>query len=154
YHESPSRAHLAVYINRYFSRASVTKESSDMAIAVIYIHSFGRAIGLLPLPYLFGAELFPTRIRAIPETAGRSFEGINKLFDLKWYEIRQNAYSTDQEGMAPISAHTLRLSSAEAGSSTPSVIHGDLKEESVHDEYGRSVVQRLKVDRESQIAGG
>ena len=100
-------------------------------------------------------ELDPAHLaQQIPETAGRSFEGINKLFDLKWYEIRQNAYSTDQEGMAPISAHTLRLSSAEAGSSTPSVIHGDLKEESVHDEYGRSVVQRLKVDRESQIAGG
>ena len=44
-----------------------------MAIAVIYIHSFGRAIGLLPLPYLFGAELFPTRIRAVGGALSASF---------------------------------------------------------------------------------
>jgi MFS family permease len=40
------------------------KGASDTAIGVIYIHAFGWAVGLYTLPYLFGAELWPNRIRS------------------------------------------------------------------------------------------
>ncbi|GFZ46009.1 hypothetical protein JCM24511_03743 [Saitozyma sp. JCM 24511] len=180
--------YLAVYLHRYLGGGSVTRGSSDMAIAAIFIHAFGWGIGLLPLPYLFGAELFPTRIRSvggalsasfhwlfyfaitkatpamltamngwglfaffaawcaiawvygfimIPETAGRSLESINALFDIKWYEIRKNAYPTDEDLMAPVVTQATPLSNAENGDARH--FAGDLvlegKSESEHREY-------------------
>lgn len=201
-----SSVYLAVYLHRYLGGGSVTRGASDMAIAAIFIHAFGWGIGLLPLPYLFGAELFPTRIRSvggalsasfhwlfyfaitkatpamltamngwglfaffaawcaiawvygfimvssgtrpkgfvlrlpqIPETAGRSLESINALFDLKWYEIRKNAYPTDDDLMAPVVTQATPLSNAENGDARH--FAGDLvlegKSESEHREYSR-----------------
>jgi hypothetical protein len=68
-----SSVYLAVYLHRFLGGGSVTRGSSDMAIAAIFIHAFGWGIGLLPLPYLFGAELFPTRIRSVGGALSASF---------------------------------------------------------------------------------
>jgi hypothetical protein len=77
------------------------------------------------------------RLPQIPETAGRSLESINALFDLKWYEIRKNAYPTDEDLMAPIVTQATPLSNAENGDVRQ--FAGDLmlegKSESEHREY-------------------
>ncbi|KAH8586380.1 putative transporter [Bisporella sp. PMI_857] len=60
-----SHIHLGVYLKFYMEDASnVNIASSRTAFAAIYIHGFGWSIGLLILPYLFGAELWPNRIRS------------------------------------------------------------------------------------------
>jgi sugar porter (SP) family MFS transporter len=56
---------------------SVTQGASNMAIGAIYIHAFGWAIGLYTLPYLFGAELWPSRIRSF---GGALSQGFHWLF--------------------------------------------------------------------------
>ncbi|KAJ4237560.1 hypothetical protein NW757_013261 [Fusarium falciforme] len=56
-------SYLAGYLNVFRSEgSSVPKSASDAAIAAIYVHAFGWAVGLYTLPYLFGAELWPNRI--------------------------------------------------------------------------------------------
>ncbi|KAL4745951.1 hypothetical protein BDW72DRAFT_207769 [Aspergillus terricola var. indicus] len=58
-------AYLAGYLESYLSSPdSVSEGASDAATAAIFIHALGWAIGLYSLPYLFGAELWPTRIRS------------------------------------------------------------------------------------------
>ena len=47
--------------------------ASDFAIVVIYIHAFGWAVGLYTLPYLFGAELWPNRIRSFGGALSQCF---------------------------------------------------------------------------------
>ncbi|KAF6830407.1 MFS quinate transporter [Colletotrichum plurivorum] len=57
--------YLAGYL-RYFvpNPEGMPAGASDVAIGVIYIHALGWAVGLYTLPYLFGAELWPNRIRS------------------------------------------------------------------------------------------
>ncbi|KAJ4264199.1 hypothetical protein NW762_005393 [Fusarium torreyae] len=67
-------SYLAGYLNVFRSEGStVPKGASDAAIAVIYIHAFGWAVGLYTLPYLFGAELWPNRIRSFGGALSQSF---------------------------------------------------------------------------------
>ncbi|KAL4896923.1 general substrate transporter [Aspergillus ambiguus] len=66
------------YIAGYLSfvikdSSSVSKGASDGAIAMIYIHALGWAIGLYSLPYLFGAELWPNRIRSFGGALSQCF---------------------------------------------------------------------------------
>lgn len=165
---------MAVYLKYQLSGAKVGQAASDMAIAAIYIHALGWGCGLLPLPYLFGAELFPTRVRSVggalgqsfhwlfyfgitkatpsllaamhgwgafvffatwcaiawgygyimvPETAGRSLEGINRLFDLKWYEIRKNAYPTEEELLGRVEAQVVDVPDEGAEDHKDQVLH-------------------------------
>ncbi|KAF3025889.1 hypothetical protein E8E14_014841 [Neopestalotiopsis sp. 37M] len=67
-------SYLAGYL-RYFikSPATIPTSASDGAIAIIYIHAFGWAVGLYTLPYLFGAELWPNRIRSFGGALSQSF---------------------------------------------------------------------------------
>jgi hypothetical protein len=51
----------------------VSDGSSQTAIAAVYIHAFGWAIGLYSLPYLFGAELWPNRIRSFGGALSQCF---------------------------------------------------------------------------------
>jgi hypothetical protein len=65
-------------------------------------------------------------------------ESINALFDLKWYEIRKNAYPTDEDLIAPVVVtQASALSNAENGDARLSV--GDVvlegKCESEHREH-------------------
>ena len=65
--------YLGAYLKIYLSRKTVSSGASDTAIAAIYIHSFGWAIGLYSLPYLFGAELWPNRIRSFGSSLSQGF---------------------------------------------------------------------------------
>ncbi|BCR91193.1 uncharacterized protein ACHE_70036S [Aspergillus chevalieri] len=51
----------------------MTKGASDAAIAMIFFHAMGWAIGLYSLPYLFGAELWPNHIRSFGGTISQCF---------------------------------------------------------------------------------
>ena len=67
-------AYLAGYLKTYTSnKAAVSKSASDAAIAIIYVHALGWAIGLYTLPYLFGAELWPNRIRSFGGALSQCF---------------------------------------------------------------------------------
>ncbi|RDW74442.1 uncharacterized protein DSM5745_07104 [Aspergillus mulundensis] len=67
-------AYLAGYLKSYLeSPNSVSEGASDAAIAAIFIHALGWAIGLYSLPYLFGAELWPNRIRSFGGALSQCF---------------------------------------------------------------------------------
>ncbi|KAB8218455.1 general substrate transporter [Aspergillus novoparasiticus] len=67
-------SYLAGYLS-FFTKETSTmpKGASDAAIAFIYIHALGWAIGLYTLPYLFGAELWPSRIRSFGGALSQCF---------------------------------------------------------------------------------
>ena len=67
-------SYLAGYLNFFVKDPdSVTIGCSKMAIGAIYIHAFGWAIGLYTLPYLFGAEMWPNRIRSFGGALSQGF---------------------------------------------------------------------------------
>ncbi|OJJ39996.1 hypothetical protein ASPWEDRAFT_46962 [Aspergillus wentii DTO 134E9] len=67
-------SYLAGYLNFYLTDSdTVSKGASDAAIALIFIHALGWAIGLYSLPYLFGAELWPNRIRSFGGALSQCF---------------------------------------------------------------------------------
>lgn len=71
-------AYLAGYLESFLkSPDKVSKGASDAAIAAVFIHALGWAIGLYSLPYLFGAELWPNRIRSF---GGALSQGFHWLF--------------------------------------------------------------------------
>ncbi|KAI0420421.1 general substrate transporter [Xylaria grammica] len=67
-------SYLAGYL-RYFTIDSdaLPQGASDAALAFIYIHALGWAVGLYSLPYLFGAELWPNRLRSFGGALAQSF---------------------------------------------------------------------------------
>jgi hypothetical protein len=65
---------LAGYLKIYqIHKAHMGKASTDAALAFICIHAFGWAIGLYSLPYLFGAELWPNKIRSFGGASSQCF---------------------------------------------------------------------------------
>ncbi|KAJ3463655.1 hypothetical protein MRS44_008441 [Fusarium solani] len=67
-------SYLAGYLNVFRSEgSSIPKGASDAAIAAIYVHAFGWTVGLYTLPYLFGAELWPNRIRSFGGALSQCF---------------------------------------------------------------------------------
>ncbi|KAF7631932.1 hypothetical protein AFLA_012779 [Aspergillus flavus NRRL3357] len=67
-------SYLAGYLSFFTKEPStMPKGASDAAIAFIYIHALGWAIGLYTLPYLFGAELWPSRIRSFGGALSQCF---------------------------------------------------------------------------------
>ena len=67
-------AYLAGYLKHFIKDpSSMPAGASDAAIAVIYLHAFGWAVGLYTLPYLFGAELWPNRIRSFGGAVSQCF---------------------------------------------------------------------------------
>ncbi|CAG8218291.1 unnamed protein product [Penicillium salamii] len=67
-------SYLAGYLKIYRSDpAGMSKGGTDAALAFIYIHAYGWAIGLYSLPYLFGAELWPNKIRSFGGALSQCF---------------------------------------------------------------------------------
>ncbi|KAF2163545.1 hypothetical protein M409DRAFT_37246 [Zasmidium cellare ATCC 36951] len=63
-----------IYIGAYLKVGhSEDSASSQAAIAMIFIHSFGYSAGLLTLPYVFGGELWPNGIRSFGAAFGQTF---------------------------------------------------------------------------------
>ena len=57
-----------IYMGAYMGLqpgASNNKSASDAAIASVFIYAVGWSVGLCTIPYLYGTEIFPTRIRNI-----------------------------------------------------------------------------------------
>jgi hypothetical protein len=48
------------------------QSASDAAIASVFVYAVGWSIGLCTIPYVFGAEVFPTRIRNVSYAASMS----------------------------------------------------------------------------------
>ncbi|KAJ5273487.1 hypothetical protein N7478_008612 [Penicillium angulare] len=55
--------YIGIFI-KYRQQGPVSASSAQGAIVAIFFHGFGYAIGLLILPYIFGGELWPNRIRS------------------------------------------------------------------------------------------
>ncbi|KAF8848901.1 general substrate transporter [Acephala macrosclerotiorum] len=56
--------YMAIYMSVFVS--SENKSASDAAIASVFIYAVGWSIGLCTVQYLYGTEIFPTRIRMTP----------------------------------------------------------------------------------------
>ncbi|KPI37838.1 Hexose transporter HXT15 [Cyphellophora attinorum] len=52
---------------------SVSTAASQGAIAMLFVHAFGYAVGLLTLPYVFGGELWPNHIRSFGGALSQTF---------------------------------------------------------------------------------
>ncbi|KAF4869036.1 Quinate permease [Colletotrichum siamense] len=77
-----SDLYLGVFI-KYRQEGTVAPGSSEAATAAIFIHGFGYAVGLLVLPYVFGAELWPNHLRSFGSAFSQLFHwlfffGVNK----------------------------------------------------------------------------
>ncbi|KAM3497231.1 hypothetical protein MY10362_009414 [Beauveria mimosiformis] len=64
--------YLAVYI-RLTQKGSVPEAASQAAVAALFIHAFGYSVGLYLLPYIFGGELWPNRIRSFGGALSQTF---------------------------------------------------------------------------------
>ncbi|KAJ6094927.1 hypothetical protein N7467_002440 [Penicillium canescens] len=67
-----SDIYLAVYI-KVQNDGSPPRAAGEAALASIFIHSLGYTIGLLTLPYVFGGELWPNRIRSFGASLSQTF---------------------------------------------------------------------------------
>ncbi|KAF6808333.1 hypothetical protein CMUS01_13914 [Colletotrichum musicola] len=77
-----SDLYIGIFI-KYRQEGSVAPGSSEAAIAAIFVHGFGYAVGLLVLPYVFGAELWPNHLRSFGSAFSQFFHwlfffGVNK----------------------------------------------------------------------------
>ncbi|KIW17036.1 hypothetical protein PV08_04227 [Exophiala spinifera] len=67
-----SDIYLGVYI-KYKQEDNASAASSRAAIGLIFVHAFGYAVGLFALPYVFGGELWPNRIRSFGGAMSQCF---------------------------------------------------------------------------------
>ena len=55
--------YMSVYLSLFLQ--SGNKSASDAAIASVFIYAIGWSIGLCTVQYLYGTEIYPTRIRSV-----------------------------------------------------------------------------------------
>lgn len=55
--------YMSIYMSAFVS--SENKSASDAAIASVFIYAVGWSVGLCTVQYLYGTEIFPTRIRSV-----------------------------------------------------------------------------------------
>ncbi|KAF5012116.1 hypothetical protein FDECE_1833 [Fusarium decemcellulare] len=70
-----SHVYLGVFI-KYHQEGPVSAAASEAALAAVFIHAFGYAVGLLLLSYVFGGELWPNRLRSIGSAVSQTFHWI------------------------------------------------------------------------------
>ncbi|CZR54056.1 probable transporter (major facilitator superfamily) [Phialocephala subalpina] len=58
-----THVYMAIYMSIFVSTEN--KSASDAAIASVFIYAVGWSIGLCTVQYLYGTEIFPTRIRSV-----------------------------------------------------------------------------------------
>ncbi|KAF3760438.1 putative MFS quinate transporter [Cryphonectria parasitica EP155] len=56
---------MAIYMGVWVSHDHADKAASDAAIASVFVYAVGWSIGLCTVQYLYGTEIFPTRIRNV-----------------------------------------------------------------------------------------
>ncbi|KAJ5111989.1 hypothetical protein N7532_000034 [Penicillium argentinense] len=67
-----SDVYLAAYI-KVEQDTGASEGASQAALAAIFIHALGYSVGLLTLPYVFGGELWPNRIRSFGAALSQTF---------------------------------------------------------------------------------
>ncbi|KAH7128928.1 general substrate transporter [Dactylonectria macrodidyma] len=70
-----SHTYLGVFI-KYHQQGPVSEGASEAALAAVFIHAFGYAVGLLLLSYVFGGELWPNRLRSLGSAISQTFHWI------------------------------------------------------------------------------
>ncbi|KAL5362545.1 general substrate transporter [Aspergillus floccosus] len=90
-----SHIYIGVFI-KYHQEGSVPSSASQAAVAALFFHAFGYAIGLLVLPYVFGGELWPNRIRSFGGSVGQTFHWLF-IYAIK-YSIPSLLKNTDNWG--------------------------------------------------------
>ncbi|KAL2205488.1 general substrate transporter [Sarocladium strictum] len=68
-----SDIYIGVFIKSVQAGDKVSDNANQAAIAAIFIHGFGYAVGLLILPYVFGGELWPNRLRSFGSALSQTF---------------------------------------------------------------------------------
>lgn len=56
---------MAFYMGFWVSNEKANEQASDAAIASVFVYAVGWSIGLCTVQYLYGTEIFPTRIRGV-----------------------------------------------------------------------------------------
>ncbi|CAG9985146.1 unnamed protein product [Clonostachys byssicola] len=64
--------YIGIYV-KYKQQGDVPRSASTGAVAFIFIHGFGYVVGLYILPYVFGGELWPNRIRSFGSALSQCF---------------------------------------------------------------------------------
>lgn len=57
--------YMAVYMALWVDSPTSNKPASDAAIASVFVYAVGWSIGLCTVQYLYGTEIYPTRIRSV-----------------------------------------------------------------------------------------
>ncbi|KAJ0340967.1 hypothetical protein COL154_003091 [Colletotrichum chrysophilum] len=77
-----SHIYIGVYI-KFSHEGPVSQGAGQGALAAIFLHGFGYAVGLLILPYIFVSELWPNQLRSFGASLTQCFHwlfffGVNK----------------------------------------------------------------------------
>ncbi|KAI1360228.1 putative sugar transporter [Xylaria arbuscula] len=78
-----SDIYIGIYVKFNQAEGSLPTAAGQAALAAIFLHGFGYAIGLLVLPYVFVSELWPNHIRSFGAALTQFFHwwfffGVNK----------------------------------------------------------------------------
>ncbi|KAL2213586.1 general substrate transporter [Sarocladium strictum] len=67
-----SHVYIGVYI-KFHQEGPVPQSASHAAVAALFVHAFGYAVGLFVLPYVFGGELWPNHLRSFGGAISQTF---------------------------------------------------------------------------------
>lgn len=71
--------------------SSDNKSASDAAIASVFVYAVGWSIGLCTIPYLYGTEIFPTRIRNVSYAISM---GLHWFFQFAVVRVTPNMFAS------------------------------------------------------------
>lgn len=82
--------YMGVYMGLQPGSAS-NKSASDAAIASVFVYAVGWSIGLCTIPYLYGTEIFPTRIRNVSYAISM---GLHWFFQFAVVRVTPNMFAS------------------------------------------------------------